>query len=218
MILSWTVWWLLTTPLYEQACNRMKRFLDIILSLIGILLFLPFAFLIAVWIKVDSHGPVLYRQKRVGKYGREFMLFKFRTMAVHTESQGLLTIGKKDRRITRAGYLLRKFKVDELPQLINVLIGEMSMVGPRPEVKKYVDLYTEEQRSVLKVKPGITDWASIMYRNENELLARSANPEQTYIQVIMPDKIRLNMEYIKHPSVGNYFRITFKTLHLILKR
>lgn len=189
----------------------MIRFLDSILSTLGLMLLSPFLLLVAIWIKVDSKGPVFYRQVRVGKNNKDFVLLKFRSMKPGAEKAGLLTIGGKDSRITRAGYYLRKYKLDELPQLINVLLGEMSLVGPRPEVRKYVNLYTDEQKKVLLVRPGITDMASIMYKSENELLQQAAEPERTYIEQIMPHKIQLNMEFINRPGVIKYFKIIFKT-------
>lgn len=196
----------------------MKRVLDIAISVCGILLILPFAFLIALWIKLDSKGPVFYRQKRVGRFGKDFLLYKFRSMFSQSDKGNLLTIGAADQRITKCGYYLRKYKLDEIPQLLNVLIGNMSLVGPRPEVRKYVQLYTEEQKKVLNVKPGITDLASIAYKNENDLLAQSKNPEQTYIQYILPDKLKLNMIYIDDPSLKNYIWITMKTIvHILFK-
>jgi lipopolysaccharide/colanic/teichoic acid biosynthesis glycosyltransferase len=170
-------------------------------------------------IKVESKGPLFYKQSRVGKGGQNFVLLKFRTMIPGSDKQGFLTIGNNDSRITRVGKFLRKFKIDELPQLLNVINGDMSLVGPRPEVKKYVDLYTEEQRKVLKVKPGITDYASIKFANENEIIARSENSEKFYIEMIMPHKIDLNMKFINERSLFLYFKILFHTIlhifHLI---
>jgi lipopolysaccharide/colanic/teichoic acid biosynthesis glycosyltransferase len=167
---------------------------------------------IAIWIKTDSTGPVLYLQERIGKSGKPFRIFKFRTMRTNADKQGLLTVGGRDPRVTGAGFYLRKYKLDELPQLFNVLIGHMSLVGPRPEVKKYVDLYSTDQRKVLSVKPGITDYASIEYSNENELLARSDDPESTYIKEVMPAKLRLNLKYIQEQSLVTDLRIIFQTL------
>jgi lipopolysaccharide/colanic/teichoic acid biosynthesis glycosyltransferase len=168
--------------------------------------------LVAVCIKIGSKGSLFYKQIRVGKGGVEFTLLKFRTMKIGSDKDGLLTVGMDDPRITRTGKLLRKFKIDELPQLINVIRGEMSLVGPRPEVKKYVDLYTDEQRKVLKIKPGITDYASIEFANENEFLALSSNFEKTYIEEIVPLKIKMNMKYINKPSLYQYFKIIFMTI------
>lgn len=189
----------------------MTRLLDIIFSLLGVIILSPFFILLSLWVKLDSIGPVFYRQKRIGRGGEEFSLLKFRSMHVDADKKGLLTVGGRDPRITRSGYILRKFKLDELPQLFNVLAGDMSVVGPRPEVKKYVDLYNDEQRKVLSVRPGITDMASIEFSNENEILEKQADPEQYYIDHIMPEKIRLNQQYIQSPTVGNYFRIILLT-------
>jgi lipopolysaccharide/colanic/teichoic acid biosynthesis glycosyltransferase len=190
----------------------MTRVLDIVFSFLALLVTWPLFLLIAVWIRFDSRGPVFFRQYRVGWRDTDFRIIKFRTMRLDSDHLGLLTVGGRDPRITRAGRFLRKNKLDELPQLINVLRGDMSLVGPRPEVRKYVDLYTQEQRKVLDIRPGITDVASIRYRHENELLATAEEPEELYVQVVMPDKIRLNMEYIQNPSVGRYLQITFETV------
>jgi lipopolysaccharide/colanic/teichoic acid biosynthesis glycosyltransferase len=190
----------------------MIRSFDIIFSFLGLVLLSPVLIIIAIWIKIDSKGPVLYRQIRVGLNGIDFELLKFRSMRTNADKAGLLTVGGRDSRITKAGYYLRKYKIDELPQLINVLGGDMSLVGPRPEVRKYVDLYTELQKKVLLVKPGITDMASIAYKKENELLAGSPDPERTYTEEIMPEKLKLNMIYIENPGLINYFKIIFKTV------
>jgi len=190
----------------------MIRLFDIFFSFIGLFILFPFFVLISICIKLTSSGPVFFIQKRVGKDNIDFRLMKFRTMKVDADKKGLLTVGGRDPRITRVGYFLRKFKLDELPQLINVHFGDMSLVGPRPEVRKYVDLYTEEQKKVLTVLPGITDNASLEYFNENELLAKSSDPEQTYIKEIMPAKLALNMKFINDPGLGSYFRIIFKTI------
>ena len=193
----------------------MTRLLDIIFAMFGVIILSPFFILLSLWVKLDSKGPVLYKQKRIGRGGEEFSLLKFRSMHVDADKKGLLTVGGRDPRITRSGFILRKFKLDELPQLFNVLAGDMSLVGPRPEVKKYVDLYTEEQRKILSVRPGITDMASIEFSNENEILEQQADPEQYYIDHIMPEKIRLNQQYIQAPTVGNYFRIILLTVKKI---
>ncbi|MEP7164086.1 MAG: sugar transferase [Ferruginibacter sp.] len=190
----------------------MIRFFDIIISFLGLILLSPLLIIVAIWIKIDSGGPVLYRQIRVGLHGIDFELLKFRSMHIHADKAGLLTVGGRDSRITKAGYILRKYKIDELPQLFNVLSGEMSLVGPRPEVRKYVDLYNELQKKVLLVRPGITDMASIAYKKENELLAGSPDPERTYIEEVMPAKLKLNMIYIENPGLLNYFRIILKTI------
>lgn len=190
----------------------MTRLLDIIFSVLGLVILSPVFLCMAIWVKLDSPGPVLYKQKRVGRYGREFLLLKFRSMHIDADKKGLLTVGGRDPRITKSGYLLRKYKFDELPQMFNVLTGDMSIVGPRPEVRKYVDLYSKEQLQVLNVRPGITDIASIKYRNENEILEAQAEPEKYYIEHIMPEKINLNMEYINAPNIYNYFRIILLTI------
>jgi len=190
----------------------MTRFFDILFCLLGLIILSPLFLVLAILVKVNSKGPFLYRQKRVGKDGVEFFLLKIRTMHVNSDKKGLLTVGRRDPRVTTLGYTLRKYKLDELPQLWNVLFGDMSIVGPRPEVKKYVDLYTPEQLRVLSVRPGVTDLASVEYRNENSLLEKQGNPEKFYIEHIMPKKIELNLVYIESPTIGNYFRIIFKTV------
>ena len=193
------------------------RLLDIVLSLLGLLFLLPIFLILAVWIKFDSQGSIFFRQIRVGKDGRDFRIYKFRTMIVSAEKMGIITIGERDPRITNSGYFLRKYKLDELPQLINVLKGEMSFVGPRPEVRKYVEMYNQEQLKILTVKPGITDYASIEYINEDEILGKSSDPEKTYIEEIMPQKIKYNMKYINNKTVIEYFKIIFLTIIKIIK-
>ena len=193
------------------------RLLDIVLSLLGLIFLLPIFVILAVWIKFDSQGSIFFRQIRVGKEGRNFRIYKFRTMIVNAEKMGIITIGERDPRITNSGYFLRKYKLDELPQLINVLKGEMSFVGPRPEVRKYVEMYNQEQLKILTVKPGITDYASIEYINEDEILGKSLNPEKTYIEEIMPQKIKYNMKYINNKTVIEYFKIIFLTIIKIIK-
>lgn len=188
-----------------------KRVFDLLISLLLIILLSPILLILAIWIKLDSRGNIIYRQKRVGLHGRDFDIFKFRTMYPDADKKGLLTVGGRDPRVTRVGYYLRKFKLDELPQLFNVLKGDMSLVGPRPEVRKYVDLYTEEQKKVLSVKPGITDYASIYYRKENELLAHAENPEQVYVSEIMPHKLQLNQEYICNAGLATDIKILWQT-------
>ena len=155
---------------------------------------------------------MFYKQRRVGLNGRDFTLYKFRSMAVGSDKKGLLTVGGKDSRVTKAGYFIRKYKLDELPQLFNVLKGDMSFVGPRPEVRKYVDMYSEEQKRVLSVRPGITDIASMKDRNENDILAKAENPEQYYIDVIMPDKLALNLEYIDTRNFFRDIKLIFRTI------
>ncbi|QOR06402.1 sugar transferase [Haemophilus parainfluenzae] len=195
----------------------MIRFFDFILSLVGLVVLAPIFIVLAIWIKIDSKGPVFYKQVRVGRNGIDFGLFKFRSMVVDADKKGLITVGGRDPRITRSGYFIRKYKLDELPQLINVLLGDMSLVGPRPEVRKYVELYTDEQQKVLSVKPGITDYASIEYMDENEILGKSNDPEKTYIEEIMPEKIKYNMKYIQNKNVSEYFKIIFLTLLKIVR-
>ena len=188
-----------------------KRGIDILFSLIGLICLFPFFIFISFFIYITSKGGVFFVQLRVGKNNKDFKLYKFRTMFLNSDSKGLLTVGNNDKRITKLGYYLRKNKLDELPQLINVLNGTMSLVGPRPEVRKYVNLYNSEQKSILDVKPGITDFASILYFNENEILANSVNPEQTYINEIMPIKLELNKQYINEMSLLTDLKIIFKT-------
>ncbi|RMG79073.1 MAG: sugar transferase [Bacteroidetes bacterium] len=194
----------------------LKRLFDIVFSLIGIILLSPLMLVITLLIMLDSKGGVIFRQKRIGKNGKPFYILKFRTMKPDSEKSGQLTVGGKDSRITRVGYFLRKYKLDELPQLFNVLKGDMSFVGPRPEVPKYVELYTDEQRQILKVKPGITDYASIEYINENEILGQSNNPEETYIKEIMPQKIALNLKYIHEKGFWKDIKIILLTLKKII--
>ena len=195
----------------------MIRFFDFILGLVGLVVLAPIFIMLAIWIKIDSKGPVFYKQVRVGQNGINFGLFKFRSMVVDADKKGLITVGGKDPRITRSGYFIRKYKLDELPQLINVLVGDMSLVGPRPEVRKYVNLYTDEQQKVLSVKPGITDYASIEYMDENEILGKSSDPEKTYIEDIMPEKIKYNMKYINNKNLFEYFKIIFLTVLKIVR-
>lgn len=195
----------------------MIRLCDIVFSLFGLLLLLPLFAVVALCIVIDDPGPVFYRQLRVGHNGVDFHLLKFRSMRVGADKMSLITVGERDPRITRVGYYIRKYKLDELPQLWNVLVGDMSLVGPRPEVRRYVDTYTPEQRRVLSVRPGITDYASIEYIDENALLDQSDNPDQTYIRQIIPAKIALNMRYINHRTLGEYFRIILLTIVKIVR-
>ena len=189
----------------------MKRLFDIISSFCGLLVLSPLFALLAVWIKLDSPGPVFYRQRRVGRHNRDFGIYKFRSMRVGADDGTLLTIGDDDPRITRAGRFLRRFKLDELPQLLNVLKGDMSLVGPRPEVRHYVNYWTPEQMRVLDVRPGITDPASIRFYNENELLNTADDPEKFYIETIMPEKIKLYLEYIDTRTFFGDLKLIFKT-------
>ena len=195
----------------------LKRAMDIVVSGCALAVLWPVLLLIALAIKIDDPGPVFYRQVRVGRGGKTFRIYKFRTMVVDADKKGLaITVGR-DNRITRVGALLRKTKLDELAQLINVFIGEMSFVGPRPEVPKYVDLYTPYQRQVLLVRPGITDYASIAYRNENDMLAGAEDPENMYIDVIMPDKIELNMKYLREISPIADIRLILSTVIAVVR-
>ena len=194
----------------------LKRIFDIILSLFGLIILLPFMLIIAIFIKLDSKGPVFFKQLRVTKNGREFKIFKYRTMRVGSDKYSQITVGKDDR-ITKIGSFLRKYKLDEIPQLINVLIGDMSLVGPRPEVPKYVALYTDEQKEILKVRAGITDYASIEFSDENDLLASEEDPEKAYIEKVMPKKIELNKKYISEISMLTDIKIILLTIKKILK-
>ena len=194
-----------------------KRAMDIVLSACALAVLWPLLLLIALAIWIDDPGPVVYRQVRVGRNGKTFRIFKFRSMVMDADKKGLaITVGR-DSRITRVGAVLRKTKLDELAQLLNVLFGQMSFVGPRPEVPKYVELYTPYQRQVLLVRPGITDYASIAYRNENDLLAGAPNPETMYIEQIMPDKIELNMKYLREISPLADIRLILKTIVAVIK-
>lgn len=195
----------------------MKRLFDIVASACGLILLSPLFFIVSVWIKLDSIGPVFYRQVRVGRYNKDFKIFKFRTMRVGADKGSLVTIGGRDPRVTRIGYYLRKFKIDELPQLINVFIGDMSLVGPRPEVRHYVNYWTSEQLHVLDVRPGITDPASIKFRNENELMESAEDPESFYINVIMQEKLKLYLEYVHIASFWYDIKLIFKTIYTVVK-
>lgn len=195
----------------------MKRFFDVLASGLGLLVLSPLFLVLAIWIKLDSNGPVFYRQVRVGRNNKDFRIFKFRSMRVGADKGSLVTIGGHDPRVTRSGYFIRKFKLDELPQLINVFIGDMSLVGPRPEVRHYVDYWTPDQMHVLDVRPGITDPASIKFRNENELMGQAENPEKYYIEVIMQEKIKLYLEYVKKHSFFYDQGLIFKTFWVIVR-
>lgn len=207
----------------DEILNRrkfqliIKRGFDIVVSFIGLLIFLPIFLIVAIIIKLDSKGPIFFRQVRVGKNGKEFKIIKFRTMVVDAEEKGMQITVDGDSRITKPGNFLRKSKIDELPQLINVLIGDMSFVGPRPEVPKYIAMYNKNQRSILKVRPGITDIASIEYRDENSILAQSKNPEKAYINEIMPRKIELNFKYIENMSVIYDIKLIIETIFKVIK-
>ena len=194
----------------------MKRLFDIVASGCGLLVLSPVLLVVAIWSKLDSRGPVFYRQVRVGYKNKDFQIFKFRSMRIGSDKGSLVTIGGRDPRITRSGYFIRKYKLDELPQLINVFAGDMSLVGPRPEVRHYVDYWTPEQMHVLDVRPGITDPASIKFRNENELMGKAENPEEYYINVIMQEKIKLYLEYVENASFLYDLRLIFKTFKVII--
>lgn len=195
----------------------MKRLFDLFVSFFVLIFFFPIGIIIALAIVFESRGGVFYRQQRVGKDGMPFRLWKFRTMRVNADKLGKLTVGMRDPRITSVGYFIRKSKLDEFPQFINVFVGEMSIVGPRPEVQEYVDLYTPDQRVVLTVKPGITDYASLEYFKENELLGQSENPRETYIHEIMPAKIELNKKYIANPTLRQDIKIMWLTFLKMVK-
>jgi lipopolysaccharide/colanic/teichoic acid biosynthesis glycosyltransferase len=195
----------------------LKRIFDIICSLLGLIILLPILLLISLLVIINNGFPVFYLQTRVGKNSSDFKLFKFRSMYKDADKKGLLTVGGRDPRVTPIGYFLRKYKLDELPQLLNVLFGTMSLVGPRPEVRKYVDLYNQEQNKVLLAKPGITDYASLEYFSENELLAKSNNPEDTYIKEIMPAKLKLNLKYIEQQNLWVDLRIISLTILKIFR-
>ncbi len=195
-----------------------KRLFDIFASGIGLLALSPLFLVVAIWIKCDSKGPVFYKQQRVGRGNKDFWLYKFRSMRPGSDKQGLITVGGRDPRVTRSGYFIRKYKLDELPQLINVFIGDMSLVGPRPEVRKYVDMYTLEQIHVLDVRPGITDLASIRYRNENELLEQAEDPDRYYVEVIMQDKLKINLKYVAEHSFWYDIKLIFMTFWEIVAK
>jgi len=195
----------------------MKRAFDFLFSLFILVLFFPIGFVISILILFSSPGGIFYMQERIGRQGLPFKLYKFRSMRIDADQSGKLTVGMKDSRITQVGIFIRKYKLDEFPQFINVLRGEMSIVGPRPEVHEFVALYTDTQKKVLEVKPGITDYASIEYFNENELLAASDDPKKTYIEDIMPDKLKINQKYLANPTLSHDLKIIFKTILRVLK-
>ena len=195
----------------------MKRLFDIVASGLGLIVLSPLFLVTAIWIKIDSKGPVFYRQVRVGYKNKDFRIYKFRSMRVDADKGSLVTIGGRDPRVTRSGYWIRKFKIDELPQLINVFVGDMSLVGPRPEVRHYVKYWTPEQMHVLDVRPGITDPASIKFRNENELMGKAADPERYYIEVIMQEKLKLYLEYVNNHTFWGDIALIMKTFWVIVK-
>ncbi len=194
----------------------MKRLFDILFSCVVLILFLPLGIVLAVWITLESKGGVFYSQERVGKMGKPFQLYKFRSMRKEADKSGKLTVGMRDPRITRSGYFIRKYKLDEFPQFLNVLKGDMSIVGPRPEVQEYVAHYSDEQRKILEVKPGITDPASLEYFKENELLGKSEDPHKTYIDEIMPAKLELNKKYLSNPTFSEDLKIMWRTFKKII--
>ncbi len=193
-----------------------KRVFDLVSSLVMLVVLLPLFLVITIWILLDSRGGIFYKQIRVGKDGKEFTLLKFRSMTVGADKQGLITIGN-DNRVTRSGRFIRKTKIDEFPQLINIIKGDMSVVGPRPEVPKYVSLYTEEQKKVLSIRPGLTDLASLKYFDEQKLLGESDDPEKTYRNEIMPKKLDLNLQYLAQRSLFLDFKLIFSTIFRIFK-
>ena len=194
-----------------------KRLFDFFATSVALIFLLPLFFIIALSIVSNSKGGVFYKQERIGKNRKKFMLYKFRSMKIDAHKEGLLTVGEHDKRITSIGYYLRKYKLDELPQLLNILKNDMSLVGPRPEVEKYVRLFNDEQLKVLEVKPGLTDLASLAYINENEILAKAEDPEKTYIHKILPQKLALNLKYIEQQSFWFDLKIIFRTLRKIIR-
>lgn len=197
--------------------SKVNRFFDILFSFLGLFILFPLFIIIYITIRFESKGSGFYKQLRVGRAGKDFYVYKFRSMLIGSDKKGLITVGGKDPRITRMGYFIRKYKLDELPQLLNVLKGDMSLVGPRPEVRKYVELYTEKQRQILTVRPGITDYASIEYVDENTILGQANDPDQAYVELILPDKIRYNMKYINNQTMKEYFKIIFLTIWSIIR-
>jgi lipopolysaccharide/colanic/teichoic acid biosynthesis glycosyltransferase len=190
----------------------LKRLFDILFSSLGLIVMFPILIFSAIAIKLDSQGPALYRGKRIGRYGKPFRIYKFRTMVINAEELGGPSTANDDPRLTKFGKLIRKYKIDELPQLINVLKGEMSFVGPRPQVPEDVALYTKEEKNILSVLPGITDWASIKYHNEGEILRGTQDPDQAYIEKIRPGKIMLELEYVRNHSFWIDLKILLKTV------
>ena len=195
----------------------MKRIFDFVVSFFALIILSPLFLIVAILIKIDSNGSIFYKQVRVGKNNKDFLIYKFRTMCNDADKKGLLTVGSRDTRVTKIGYYLRKTKIDELSQLINVLEGTMSFVGPRPEVRKYVDLYTVEQQKVLEAKPGITDLASIEFIDENALLAQYEDPNKAYIEIVLPQKIALNLKYLEDQSFFNNIKFIFKTIFKVFE-
>jgi lipopolysaccharide/colanic/teichoic acid biosynthesis glycosyltransferase len=204
--------------LQARMKNVLKRTLDFVTSFLGLMVASPLLIGIAVWIKLDSPGPVFYRGLRVGRFGRPFRIFKFRSMVVDAEKNGVSSTSNEDARVTRSGKFIRKWKLDELSQLINVLCGDMSLVGPRPEVQTFVDMYTPEERPILELRPGITDWASIWNADEGAVLAGAVDPDKTYEELIRPTKLRLQLEYVRHHNLWIDLRILCCTAYRILKK
>ena len=196
----------------------LKRIFDIIFSLFGIIISLPFIIVISILIKIEDRGVIFYRGVRIGRFGKPFRMFKFRTMAINADQIGGPSTADDDPRITKVGRFLRKYKLDEIPQLINILKGEMSIVGPRPEVPFYVDMFTEEEKKILTVKPGITDWASLWDSDEGSILAGSKDPEKDYMEKVRPQKLRLQLGYVKNHSFLTDLEIILKTIYKLIKR
>lgn len=193
-----------------------KRIFDLFFSIIGLMILMPLFFIISVWIKMDSSGPILFRQARIGRFGKPFRIFKFRTMIADAESRGPQITAGDDPRITRAGSFLRRYKLDELPQLLNVFIGDMSIVGPRPEVPRYVEMFHDQYKDLLAVKPGLTDYAAIEFRDEEKVLNQYANPEDGYIKEILPKKIELYQKYLLERNLKTDIKVVLLTLKKIL--
>jgi len=196
----------------------MKRLIDLTISILGLLFFFPLFIIVAILIKLESKGDIFYKQERIGLNEKPFYLIKFRSMFINSDSKGLLTVGMNDKRITKVGFFIRKYKIDELSQLFNVLIGDMSLVGPRPEVKKYVEGYSSFEKEIFKVRPGITDIASVLYFNENEILSQSISPEDSYVENILPHKLKLGILYINNISMILDLKILVFTFLAIFNR
>jgi len=196
----------------------MKRLMDIAISFVGLILLFPLILVIALFIKLEDYGSVFYQANRVGLYGEIFTMYKFRTMVVNAEKLGPSSTSSDDRRITKTGKKLRRFKLDEIPQLFNVILGNMSIVGPRPEIQKFTDMFNEEEKAILSVKPGITDWASIWNSNEGEILVGATDPDKAYFELIRPEKIRLQLLYVKNNNFFIDLKIIFLTIRKLIFR